>query len=66
MSSVVECNCAINPCTISLYMINLNFVEDVHVSNGATEYIFFEEKCRLRLNVIVPLNTLSSKKNAFT
>lgn len=50
MSSVV--NCAIDPCTISLYMI-LNFVEDVHVSNGAIEYIFFEEKCLLSTVVAV-------------
>jgi hypothetical protein len=64
--SVVECNCAIDPCTINLYMINLNFVKDVHVSNGATEYNSFKEKYRLRFNVMVPLNTLSLKKNAFS
>jgi len=28
-------------------MINLNFIEDVHVSNGDTEYVFFKEKCRV-------------------
>lgn len=52
--------------TTSLYMINLNFIEDVHVSNGDTEYVFFKEKCRLWLNVMVPLNALSLKKNAFS
>lgn len=31
MLSVVECNCASDLCTPSLYMVNLNFVEDVHV-----------------------------------
>jgi hypothetical protein len=36
-------------------VINLNFLEHVHLGNGDIGYIFFEEKCRLWLNVIVQL-----------